>query len=209
MLSKEFDFNLVIDDKQDFDIIWHSTGMKTSLIKRLKNYQRYNHFPGMYQLAKKTNLGRNLMKMSRIFANDYNFFPKTWILPTEFGDFLRYSKHHENKTYIVKPDMNSQGKGIYLTKSANEVNSRMPSVVQEYVDDPFLVDDLKFDIRIYVLILSVDPLRVFLFDEGLVRFATVPYQKPTSDNIENTYIHLTNYAINKFNKDYEYNEGEG
>jgi len=75
-------------------------------------------------------------------------------------------------------------------------------VIQEYLDEPFLVDKLKFDMRLYVLVLSVDPLRIYLYNEGLVRFATVEYEKPTDQNIDNTYIHLTNYAINKHNKNF-------
>ena len=40
---------------------------------------------------------------------------------------------------------------------------------------PFLVDNFKFDLRVYALVLSVDPLRMFIFKDGLARFATVPY----------------------------------
>ena len=40
---------------------------------------------------------------------------------------------------------------------------------------PFLVDNFKFDLRVYALVLSVDPLRMFVFKDGLARFATVPY----------------------------------
>ena len=50
------------------------------------------------------------------------------------------------------------------------MNERM--VVQEYLGEPFLIEKLKFDIRLYVLITSCDPLKVFLYNEGLVRFAT-------------------------------------
>ena len=45
-----------------------------------------------------------------------------------------------------------------------------------------------------------------MFDEGLVRFATEGYKKPTSDNIDNAFMHLTNYAINKLNPKFIFNE---
>ena len=49
---------------------------------------------------------------------------------------------------------------------------------------------------------GVNPLRVFLFKEGLVRLATEPYVRPTEDNIDNLFMHLTNYAINKNNDNF-------
>lgn len=160
----------------------------------------------MYQLANKKNLGRNLMKMHKLHPKEYSFFPKTWVLPNDFSEFVKHSKQHEGQTYIVKPDMNSQGRGIFLTKNRDEINPRSNVVIQEYMEEPFLVDNLKFDIRLYILVTSVDPLRIYLFDDGLVRFATVEYEKPTDENIHNTFIHLTNYAINKNNENFTFND---
>jgi hypothetical protein len=44
-------------------------------------------------------------------------------------------------------------------------------------------------------VLSCDPLRVFLFKEGLTRICTEKYIKPRADNLSTTYMHLTNYAV--------------
>jgi tubulin polyglutamylase TTLL6/13 len=70
-------------------------------------------------------------------------------------------------------------------------------VAQEYLNEPFLIDDLKFDLRIYVLLTGVNPLRIYIFDEGLARFATQPYEPAKRENLDNLFMHLTNYAINK------------
>lgn len=60
--------------------------------------------------------------------------------------------------------------------------------------------------RIYVLIYGVDPLRIFIFREGLARFATEEYAAPSKNNIDNLFMHLTNYAINKQSENFEANE---
>lgn len=73
---------------------------------------------------------------------------------------------------------------------------------------PFLIDSLKFDMRIYVLLYGVDPLRIFIFREGLARFATEVYSAPLKGNMDNLFMHLTNYAINKQSDHFEKNEDE-
>jgi tubulin polyglutamylase TTLL6/13 len=78
--------------------------------------------------------------------------------------------------------------------------------VQRYLHKPYLIDNLKFDMRIYVLVYGVDPLRVFVFREGLARFATEEYTGPFKNNLDNLFMHLTNYAINKNNENFEHNE---
>jgi hypothetical protein len=77
-------------------------------------------------------------------------------------------------------------------------------VVQKYLRHPYLLDNYKFDFRIYVLVTCIDPLRIYIYKDGLARFATEEYD-PHFHYYDNLFIHLTNYAINKNNENF-YNE---
>lgn len=104
-------------------------------------------------------------------------------------------------TFIVKPDGGCQGDGIYLIKDPNDVRlagslQSRPAVVQEYICKPLLVDKLKFDIRLYVLLKSLEPLEIYIAKDGLSRFCTEPYQEPTLKNLHQVFMHLTNYSLN-------------
>ena len=49
--------------------------------------------------------------------------------------------------------------------------------------------------RIYVVVTSVRPLKIYLYKEGIVRFSSEKYDTNT---IGNVYSHLTNSSINKY-----------
>ena len=148
----------------------------------------------------------------------YDFFPRTYCLPEMWSAFaehftvpagvsdtagIRRSKH----VFIVKPAASCQGRGIYLTRALSEVDQRVASIAQRYIGKPFLIDGLKFDLRIYVLVSCVEPLRIWLFDDGLARFATTPYAAPSQRNMSDMTTHLTNYAIKKQSANFVFNTG--
>ena len=112
----------------------------------------------------------------------------------------------QKKVFIVKPEASCQGRGIFLTKKIDDFKFDDRYVVQEYLNRPFLIDNLKFDLRIYVLVAGCDPLKIFLHKEGLARFATENYVKPNSQNLSKQCMHLTNYAINKNSENFVFNE---
>lgn len=74
-------------------------------------------------------------------------------------------------------------------------------IVSKYIADPLCIDGHKCDVRLYVAVTSFDPLLIYMYEEGLVRLATVKYDK-TAENLWNPCMHLCNYSINKYHSDY-------
>ena len=161
----------------------------------------------MFNLARKNHLAMNLNKLRKEYPDHYSFYPKTWILPADKGDLISQFKDRKPKTFILKPQASCQGRGIMLIQYAEQIPDGEPMVAQKYVLKPYLLDGLKFDLRIYFLVASSDPLRLYIFKEGMARLATNQYSAPSKSNLQNMFVHLTNYAINKANDEFEQNDG--
>ena len=73
-----------------------------------------------------------------------------------------------------------------------------------YIDNPYLISGKKFDIRVYVLVLSYAPLKVWLYRSGFARFSNTRY---SLSSISDQYVHLTNVAIQKTAPDYDPEKG--
>ncbi|KAK7198354.1 tubulin tyrosine ligase protein [Novymonas esmeraldas] len=69
-----------------------------------------------------------------------------------------------------------------------------PYLAQRYIANPHLVGGKKYDLRIYVLVQSYQPLTVWLHRTGFARFC---HHRYSLDDIDNTYIHVTNVAVQK------------
>ncbi len=100
----------------------------------------------------------------------------------------------------MKPIGKSRGRGIKLINSLGDLNYLDNIVVQKYIANPLLIEGYKFDMRIYVLVTSFHPLEAFVYREGFARLSTEKYSLDLMD-MKNNYVHLTNFAVNKENKD--------
>lgn len=58
-------------------------------------------------------------------------------------------------------------------------------IVQLYVSKPLLLDEKKFDIRVYVCIFGLNPVEAYICDEGIARFCTESFQRPKKSNLKN------------------------
>lgn len=109
----------------------------------------------------------------------------------------------EFPTWIVKPHSGCCGAGIRLIQSSYELlHDSTPSIVQQYIT-PFLVEGHKFDFRLYLLITNLQPLTLYIYNEGLARFCTEKYKPPTRKNLSDKFVHITNTAINIENQSQE------
>ncbi|KAG6947094.1 hypothetical protein JG688_00015686 [Phytophthora aleatoria] len=188
-------------------------GRKDRLMKMLSNCRRrfgasYDFFPEGFSLPDQLESFRRALERNEAFI--------TGTFPSIVENSKGSDRAIVEPLWIIKPPASACGRGIRvlthrdackmcddarkLSKKSKNTKKTKAMIVQKYVSDPLLLGDgerYKFDLRLYVLVTSLDPLRIYLFQEGIARFCTAPY---SLKNPRNRFAHLTNYAINKSSK---------
>jgi len=189
------------ESKRDkWNILWGKRWKDDDYLT-LNPFQKVNHFPGTWHIGRKDMLFRNLQRMRRAHGPDnYGFFPQTFLLPHDTTllsneiDALR--SEGRSPVFIVKPPASSCGRGIHLISHPSEIPREDAWICQRYIGNPLLISGFKCDLRLYAAITSFDPLRIYLLQDGLCRFATEKYKRGES-HLGNRYMHLTNYSVNR------------
>lgn len=222
------------DEDENWNFFWASVNSIRKIFNgmsgiKLQDNQVLNHFPTWFELCRKDHLAKNMKKYKKSFLKEgksiehLDFLPQTYILPGDMSVFLEEFKRNPNIVWILKPSNRSQGSGVVLVNKLSKVkklnfekriiNDNNQSVtitdsyvISRYIDNPLLIGGKKFDMRIYVLVTSYHPLKVWLFKYGFCRFCNEKFSNDVSD-IDNIYIHLTNVAIQK--KYVKYNDYHG
>ncbi|XP_051163863.1 tubulin monoglutamylase TTLL4-like [Leptopilina boulardi] len=196
----------LLKKSQDWCGTWgkHMTSVS---FKSIKESQKINHFPGTFQIGRKDRLWRNFNRMMIKYGKkEFDFIPRTYVLPQDLRSFRQiWEKQGNKEKWIIKPPASARGTGIRVVNKWSQIPKKRPIIVQQYIAKPMLIDGAKFDLRLYVLVTSFNPLRIYLYPNGLVRFASVKY----SDDINylsDRFMHLTNYSINKSSASYTNND---
>lgn len=186
-------------------IIWGF--VNPEFLSQLQPNQKVNHFPGCWNLGRKDSLLRYFLKMNRNYPEEYNYIPQTFLLQNEEK---RYEQMKSSGLWIIKPCASSRGRGIRLLRS----NSSLPKknkknyLISKYIENPHLINGYKYDLRVYVLVTSFDPLILYVYEDGLVRFATSLFSKKKG-NLSNIFAHVTNFSINKNSPSYQDCDDDG
>ena len=197
----------------------------------LEHWQRLNHFRNGRELCRKDLMAKNLKRRRRALekegrveeAQSYDFIPTSFVLPREYSMFVEEFKKNAG-IWIMKPIGAAQGKGIFLFTRLSEISEwktdykalSKPAggknkdddkeveayVVQKYIQYPLLIGGKKFDVRLYVLISSFSPLKVYQYRRGFARFTNSRYSSDPQ-SIYDGFSHLTNVAIQKHAENYD------
>nr|XP_033777080.1 inactive polyglycylase TTLL10 isoform X2 [Geotrypetes seraphini] len=179
---------------------------KIGLLNSLREYERV-----MNKLSK-------LHHHHRLLRLD-EFFPETFRLDMKDEREAFFSLFKEGQTWICKPTSLNQGRGIFLLKTQEDMDSlrvqldnteedllnrkltfKLPQarIVQRYIQSPLLLEGRKFDVRSYLLIACTVPYVVF-FRHGYVRLTCNIYD-PNSNDLTG---HLTNQYMQKKHPQYK------
>ena len=139
-----------------------------------------SRYPDIKVLAHKDVFAKAMQFCSDLDPEAFDFVPQTFEFPSQKDEvrFAAYQKKHPDATFIAKPQVGSQGDSIYLFKEIRElpyVLTGKEIIVQRYIDQPLLLDGIKFDLRVYVVVVGFNPVQAFIYDEGLARFCTVSF----------------------------------
>lgn len=160
----------------DWTLMWaHDypfNAIKTIDFKNLQPCQRVNHLPGCGYITNKVDLSTTRLK----------YIPRAFKLPQQKQELLDYAAENKDKLFVHK---HNQHRHIRV-RPLEEINfNDTDNFVQEFLDNPLLVDGFKFDIGVYTIITSLDPLRVHYYSgDILFRFCPVKYYPFDADNVD-------------------------
>lgn len=178
-------FNSVNASKSDdWDVLWSienpfsaSDGdLHEKLTKPLQPHQRVNHFPGSNVLTDRTKLTAKGREFPEVLAGfDFSQGEKQI---KEFKDYVKLNP----KTEFVEKTKNSRE--VKIVKSDNIVFENNQNFYQAYMENPFLIDNHAIELSVFVLISSVDPIRIYRFNQDIqVRFCEEIYYPFDAKNV--------------------------
>ena len=165
-----------------------------------------NHFIDlMINYDNKARLYFHYRKLEKLFPNDFNFIPESYILKHDKSILIeKFKNYTQTKAdlWVYKPPEGLQEVGIKFLKNSNDFLRY--SFISKYISNPHLLKGRKYHIRIYVIVTGFIPLKIYIYNEGQVMRATHNYSYELS-KIENNTASITNGHFNFKDPNYNHN----
>ena len=200
--NKDWNFNYLWIIKGKYDNI---TGVDLAKNK----YQYIGIFP--FDNTFKDGLNRFYNKQKAKFPEDYNYIPQTYLYPDQKEEIYEKFKnyHYDPKdVWLLKPARGLMALGIQLVDNYDTIKNyrRQQYLVSRYVKDPLLINNKKFDMRAYILVTGMNPLRISFYRDGYIKIAVKDF---TFDHkfIKDGCVHITTSDTNQEcydGKEYKY-----
>ena len=176
--------------KQPFQTITYTKTPKFQKIFSFINFSILSHKDLTYTYY---------LEMKKKFPDEYNYIAETYFYPEEKDKIQLLLKDYKvtpDDLWLIKPKSGSLGHGIRIFLSMDDIPPEF--LLTRYINPPHLINNKKYDFRVYILVTGLAPFRMYIYTEGLVRFASEEYSTDIKDLKEN-YRHLTNISLNKKN----------
>ena len=168
-------------------------------------YQKINKFYNYEEYVSKSLLYKNYKIFKDKFPADFNYMLETYSYPEDkksielkFKNYT-FNENITNDLWLIKPTLGSLGSKIKLFTNLSSIT--MPDyLITKYLNNPHLIRQYKYDLRFHGLVSTIKPLKLYLYNEGMLRLATEKFTFSISD-LQNKYALLTNIFINRQNKD--------
>lgn len=194
-------------NEQHWQAAWVTGMPPREAFKQSSPFNKMNHIPGNAALTVKSRLHVSLSalreRMRQSFGGQHdlvsrlNFFPRAYEMPHEYPALVEAAAHPD-KHWILKPTNASKGQGVRVLGDPTTAPLAPNWLVQEYVANPHTIRGHKYVLRLYMLIAGIDPVRVYLYDQGFAKLASEPWDP---NDIDNPFSQLTNPDINALNID--------
>ncbi len=189
----------------DWDAYWYTGMPENAVFERLAPGRTVNHIPGNNGVTVKSLLFDTLDTAKKRLdghplAERFDFFPHVYAMPQDYFDLQEAAARDPGKLWIQKPKGLSRGRGIQVLDDAAVAPKGDEWMVQEYLHRPHLYDGHKYVLRCYVVLRSVDPLRVYWYNEGFAKLASEKYSTDPA-SLKNLFVHLTNPDVNEDNEE--------
>ena len=137
--------------------------------------QGYDYF-GWKQWSDKDAFARSIQSWCYTTNKTWpDFLPTTYVMPSDMEALKAKAKVAKDPIWIVKSTTLSASVGTHLVNKISNIKPEPGWIAQDYVKNPYLIKGRKFAIRIYALVSSYNPVRVYLFQGGTAKIALRKY----------------------------------